>query len=95
MEPLKKNISEYKMYIFTFIALTLLTLLSVWLTQIRFSTPVVVGLILLIAVIQTTIVLLYNMHLKFQEKILLIFVGAVFSLVIAILIITMFDYIFR
>lgn len=79
----------------SFVSLSILTLLEVGLTHVRFSTPVVVGLIMLIAVIQATIVLLYNMHLKFHEKILQVFVGVIFTLMLLLMIITMLDYIYR
>jgi len=95
MEPIKKNFSGYKLYLITFTGLSILTLLSVWLTHIRIAPVVVVGLIMLIALIQASIVLFYNMHLKFHEKILLIFVGAVFTLIVALIIVTLIDYIYR
>jgi caa(3)-type oxidase subunit IV len=95
MEPIKKNFSGYKLYLFTFTGLSILTLLAVWLTHIRIAPVVMVGLIMLIALIQASIVLFFNMHLKFHEKILLVFVGAVFTLIVALIIITLIDYIYR
>jgi len=50
---------------------------------------------MIIAVIQATIVLFYNMHLKFNDKILAIFVGIVFSMILLIIIITMLDFVYR
>jgi caa(3)-type oxidase subunit IV len=94
MEPLKKNHLSYRLYLFTFTGLTILTLLSVALTTVRLVTPLMVGLIMFIAVIQAVIVLFYNMHLKFHEKILIVFTAATFGLMIALMIGTMIDYIF-
>ena len=95
MDPIKKNIEGYKLYIFTFITLSVLTLLSVGLTHVRFATPLIIGLILIIAAIQAVIVLLYNMHLKFHDKILTIFVGLIFSLILLLIIVTMLDFVYR
>jgi caa(3)-type oxidase subunit IV len=95
MEPIKKMLEGYKMYLITFVALSILTLLAVGLSQVRISSPFVIGLILFIAIIQASIVLFYNMHLKFHDKILTIFVGAVFFMIIAIIIITMVDFVNR
>lgn len=92
MERIFKMLEGYKMYVFTFIVLSILTLVSVGLTQIRVAPQVVVGIILLIAAIQAMIVLFYNMHLKFHEKILGVFVGVVFSLILFLIIITMLDF---
>ena len=95
METIKKKIEGYKLYFITFIVLSVLTLLSVGLTTVRFSSPLVIGLIMIIAAIQATIVLLYNMHLKFHDKILTIFVGLIFSLIVLIIIVTMLDFVYR
>jgi cytochrome c oxidase subunit IV len=95
MEPIKKNVEGYKLYIITFTVLSILTLIAVGLTHVRFIPSFVVGLIMLIAAIQAVIVLLYNMHLKFHDKILLVFVGLVFSLILSLIIITMLDFIYR
>jgi caa(3)-type oxidase subunit IV len=95
MEPVKKKEDNYKLYLFTFIGLSLLTLLAVWLTQVRFASPLVIGMIMLIAAVQAAIVLFYNMHLKFHDKILAIFVGIIFSVILLVIIVTMLDFIYR
>ena len=95
MEPLKKKLEGYKLYLVTFTVLSILTLLAVEITQVRLSSPVVIGLILIIAAIQAAIVLRYNMHLKFNDKILTIFVGIVFSMILLIIIVTMLDFVYR
>jgi cytochrome c oxidase subunit 4 len=95
MEPLKKKFEGYKLYMVTFTVLSILTLLAVGITQVRLSSPVTIAVIMIIAVIQATIVLFYNMHLKFNDKILAIFVGIVFSMILLIIIITMLDFVYR
>jgi cytochrome c oxidase subunit 4 len=95
MEPAKNNSSGHSLYLFTFIELSLLTILAVWFTKIKFIPGMTASLILTIACIQAVIVLLYNMHLKFTEKILIVFVGFAFSLFLIIIIVTMLDYIYR
>src|SRR5208337_3033869 len=86
------NLEGYKMYFITFLVLSVLTLVSVGITQIRIAPPAAIGIILLIAAIQAAIVLFYNMHLKFNEKILGIFVGLVFSMILFLIIVTMMDF---
>lgn len=93
--PAKKKAESYSLYIFTFIGLTVLTFIAVGLTQIRLTSMLTVTLVLLIATIQATIVLFYNMHLKFHDKILIIFVAIIFSLIFLTIIITLLDYINR
>ena len=95
MELIKNKLSGYRLYLFTFTVLSLLTLISVWLTHVRLAEMLVVGLIMVIAFVQATILLLYNMHLKFQEKILLVFVGGAFVLLVIIIVVTLLDYVYR
>ncbi len=92
MERVVKMLEGYRLYLFTFIVLSLLTLISVGLTQIRVASPLVIGIILLIAAMQALILLVYNMHLKFHDKIFTVFVGVIFSLIIFLIIITMLDF---
>ena len=95
MESAKKNLPGFRMYFYTFTSLALLTLLEVWLTQIKIETALMVGLILTIAVLQAAIVLLYNMHLKFQEKIFAVFISILSFLILVLIVFTMLDYIYR
>ena len=93
MEPEKKKVEGYKLYIFTFTALSILTLLAVGLTHVNFMPPLIMGLIMVIAAIQAFIVLMFNMHLKFHDKILTIFVGLVFSLMLLIILVAVLDFV--
>jgi len=95
MEPEKKKTESYKLYLTTFIILSVMTLLAVCLTHVRLGAPLVVGIILLVAAVQAIIVLRYNMHLKFHDKILTIFVGLVFSVIILVILVTMLDFVNR
>jgi len=95
MEPIKRKTASYSLYIISFIALASLTLLAVGLTRVRFDTPVMMALVLIVAVFQATIILFYNMHLKFHDRILLIFVLIVFTLIFLVIITTLVDYIYR
>jgi caa(3)-type oxidase subunit IV len=95
MDPEKKKIEDYRLYVFTFLALSILTLISVGLTQVRFSSLLLTSMILFIALIQVIIVLFYNMHLKFHDKILSLFAGIIFSLIFLTIIITMLDFVNR
>jgi cytochrome c oxidase subunit 4 len=92
MDRIIKLLADYKLYLFTFIALSLLTLVSVGLTQIEVASKIAIGIILFIAAIQALILLVFNMHLKYQDKILAIFAGVIFSLIIFLIIITMLDF---
>jgi len=93
MEPEKKKVEGYKLYIFTFTALSILTLLAVGLTHVNFMPPLIMGLIMVIAAIQAFIVLMFNMHLKFHDKILTIFVGLIFSLILLVILVTVLDFV--
>jgi caa(3)-type oxidase subunit IV len=95
MEPEKKKAENYRLYIATFTGLTLLTLIAVGLTQIRLPSPVMISAIMLIAVFQAAFVLFFNMHLKFHDRILLVFVVIVFMLIFLTIFITLVDYIYR
>lgn len=95
MEPEKKKAEGYKLYLYTFITLSVFTLLAVGLTHIRAGAPLVTGLILVVAAVQAFIVLRYNMHLKFHDKILTIFVGITFSVIVLVILVTMLDFVNR
>ena len=93
MEPVSGKSKGYLLYLVTFSALTILTLIAVGLTRVRLAPFAAIALILLIACAQAVIVLFYNMHLKFQEKILAIFTGIIFLLIFLTIGVTLVDYI--
>lgn len=95
MDPEKQKDEGYRMYVTTFISLSVLTLFAVWIKSVRFAPVALVGIIMSIAVIQALIVMFYNMHLKVNDRILLLFSGIIFSLIFLTIIITMLDFAYR
>lgn len=95
MEKEKKHhIVSYRTYIVILLVLLVLTALSVLVTSFDLG-PLAVSAALFFAAAKSTLVLLYFMHLKFDEPMLKIMVGAVVSIFIIILVITFLDYSFR
>ncbi len=74
--------------------LLVLTAVSVAVTSIELG-PLTVTVALLLAAVKSLIVLIYFMHLKFDNIIYSIMVGFVMFSIISILIITFLDYLFR
>ena len=70
------------------------TLITVGVTQIYLG-PLSVAVALLLAVLKTTLVLMYFMHLKFERRTYRGFVIFVLLLYVAVIVITMLDYLFR
>lgn len=84
----------YKMYLYILGGLIMLTLISVAVTEVEFGEfSVLVALVL--ASIKASLVLIYFMHLKFDNKILQIMVPAIFILVALVIIIVFLDYNYR
>lgn len=90
----KHHIVPYRTYIFILIGLLTLTAISVAVTQIDLGTLTVMVAFTLAAV-KSTLVLIYFMHLKFEERIYAIMVAGVFLLLFIVFIITFLDYFFR
>lgn len=89
-----KHIVPYKTYFLVLGALLFFTLLTVLITRIQLG-PLNTAAALLIASIKGLIVLLYFMHLKFDQKIYAIMVGIVMTVFAALIVITFFDYLYR
>lgn len=88
------HISSYKDHILVLMGLIALTIITVAITSVElnaFNTAAA----LLIASCKAGIVLLYFMHLRFDQKIFLVMTLLVIALVAAIVVITVFDYIDR
>ena len=94
MSEEKHHIVPYKTYAFILIGLLILTAISVAVTQIEFGTLTVM-VALSLAAIKSALVLIYFMHLKFDQRIYAIMVGGVFILLFVVFIITFLDYFFR
>ena len=90
----KTHIVSYKTYLFVLAGLITFTLLSVFVTQIHLG-ALSVFVALLFAGLKTTLVLLYFMHLKFERRTYQIFVLLVLGVYIAVVVITLLDYIYR
>lgn len=94
MSEHKNHISTYKSQILVLLSLILLTVLTVTITSVHLG-PYNTAAAMLIASIKGTIVLLYFMHLKFDEKIYRFMVTLVLAIYVVVIIITFFDYLYR
>ncbi len=94
MENEKHHIIPYRTYLLILAALLVMTAISVAATQIDFGTLTVTVAVSLAAV-KTALVLFFFMHLKFDEPIYTIMAGAVFMLIVVVILITFLDYYFR
>jgi cytochrome c oxidase subunit 4 len=94
MENNKHHITPYSSHLSILIILLVLTLTSVLVTQIHFST-FSVGIALIIASVKVSLVLIFFMHLKYESKMIKGMVAGVFSLFILVVIVTFIDYLLR
>ncbi len=88
------HISSYKDHLKILGALIILTIITVAITQIEL-TAFNTAAALLIATVKATLVLLYFMHLKFDQKVFLIMAVLVLILIAAVIGITVIDYVDR
>lgn len=94
MSEEKQHISSYRSHIFVLAALLVLTAASVAVTSLemgRFNTLVA----MIIAGSKAAIVLIWFMHLKFDNKLYAIFTTLVFVIFLLVLYVTFFDYSYR
>jgi len=94
MAEQKAHIVSYKTYLYVLAGLITFTLLSVVVTEIHLG-ALSVFVALFFAGLKTTLVLLYFMHLKFERRTYRIFLLMVLFVYLAVVVITMLDYIFR
>ncbi len=94
MSEHKNHISSYKSQIIVLLTLIVLTILTVAITSIHLG-PFNTTAAMLIASVKAAIVLLYFMHLKFDEKIYILMVALVLTIYIVVIVITFFDYFYR
>jgi len=94
MSEHKNHISSYKSQIVVLLTLIVLTVLTVTITSVHLG-PYNTAAAMLIASIKGAIVLLYFMHLKFDEKIYRFMATLVLSIYAVVIIITFFDYLYR
>jgi cytochrome c oxidase subunit IV len=94
MDSEKTHIIPYRTLLSVLAVLIVLTLTSVAITQIYLGTLTVV-LALLIAAFKSSFVLRIFMHLKFEKKMFSFAVIAVVLILIAVIVITFLDYLYR
>jgi cytochrome c oxidase subunit 4 len=94
MNKENNHIVPYYVYFVVLGALLLLTAITVLITRVELG-ALNTAAAMLIATIKGLIVLLYFMHLKFDQKIYAIMVGLVMAVFFAVIVITFFDYLYR
>ena len=94
MEHTNPHITSYRTYGMILVLLLFLTAITITVTWLDLGS-LSVGAAMFIACIKASLVLLYFMHLKFDELIFKIFAGMVILLLAIVFIITFFDYLFR
>lgn len=90
----ESHIVPYKTYGIILSVLIVLTLISVAVTRIELASLTVFVAVLLAAV-KSSFVLIYFMHLKFDNKLLKALVAAVFILISLVMVVTFLDYNYR
>jgi cytochrome c oxidase subunit IV len=90
----KPHISSYSSLIWILAILLVLTVITVTITKVNLG-PVSVSIAMIIACTKASLVLLYFMHLKFDQKIYRFMVTIVLLLFFSVLLLTFFDYYFR
>ncbi len=88
------HIVEYKNHLMILLLLIGFTVLTVAITSVELG-PYNTAAAMLIATVKAVIVLLYFMHLKFDQKIYLVFTTIVILTFLAVVFVTFFDYLYR
>ncbi len=94
MSELKPHISSYGSHLFVLACLITLTGITVAITSVQlgaFNTTAA----MMIASTKAAIVLIYFMHLKFDDKIFRFMVTLVLAIYAIVIVITFFDYLYR
>ncbi|MEI6576178.1 MAG: cytochrome C oxidase subunit IV family protein [Bacteroidota bacterium] len=94
MSEEKQHITPYSTYVWILAILLVLTFVTVAVTNVNLG-ALSVTTAMLIASIKATLVLLYFMHLKFDQKIYRFMVTVVLVVFFMVIIFTFFDYLFR
>ncbi|MFW5656736.1 MAG: cytochrome C oxidase subunit IV family protein [Bacteroidota bacterium] len=90
----KHHTVSYRTYFYVLLGLLMLTGLSVAVTRVDLGgMPVFVALLL--ASLKSVLVLVYFMHLKFDNKLYAIMVGLVLAVFVIVVVITFLDYTYR
>ncbi|MFW5644345.1 MAG: cytochrome C oxidase subunit IV family protein [Bacteroidota bacterium] len=88
------TIVSYKTQALVLITLVILTGLSVAVTQINLG-PLTVTTALLLATVKASLVLVYFMHLKFDDRFFAFMVTGVIALIAIVIFVTFLDYLYR
>jgi len=94
MSELKPHITSYGSHLFVLFCLITLTAVTVAITSVQlgaFNTTAA----MIIASTKAALVLIYFMHLKFDEKIFRFMVTLVLAIYAIVIVITFFDYLYR
>ncbi|HBH48790.1 MAG TPA: cytochrome-c oxidase [Bacteroidales bacterium] len=94
MDNHENHIVPLKTYLLILGALLVFTFLSIAITLIDLG-PLAVAGALLFAMLKTTLIVFYFMHLKFENKMYAIFGGVVLLTFIVVIILTFSDYMFQ
>ena len=94
MEHTSTHITSYRSYGIILVLLLILTTITITVTWFD-AGSLSVAVAMFVACIKASLVLLYFMHLKFDEMIFKIFAGMVILLLAVVFVITFFDYLFR
>jgi cytochrome c oxidase subunit IV len=89
-----QHIVKYRTYIFVLLTLVTLTGISVFITQIDLGRLAIVGA-LTIACIKSSLVLWHFMHLKYENRLIIMMVSLVLFVFFVVLVITFLDYRFQ
>lgn len=90
----KHHIVKYRTLFFILLVLLVFTGLSILVTSVELG-PLAVAAALLFASLKATLVLIYYMHLKFDQPVFTLLTSIVIFLIISVIVSTLFDYIFR
>ncbi len=88
------HIVKYRTHLLVLAALLVLTAASVAVTNLEMG-PLNTLVAMIIAGVKAVIVLIWFMHLKFDDKIFAIFTTLVFVIYLLVLYVTFFDYSYR
>ncbi|NUQ81720.1 MAG: cytochrome C oxidase subunit IV family protein [Bacteroidetes bacterium] len=89
-----QHITPYSTYIIVLAILLALTAVTVAVILVDLGV-LSVAVALIVATIKAAIVLLYFMHLKYDDKFFMTLVAIVFAVYTVVMVITFFDYLFR
>jgi len=92
MEP-ERHITEYKTYAVVLIVLLVLTMVSVLVTHLELKAWTV-GIALVVTCIMAWLILVYFMHLKFDNLLIKLLVALVFLLFAIFMVLLLLDYIY-